>query len=132
RNGLRRARKSERVSSRSGTWSRRRPRLRRRCGATPRTCEPSVQGDLLVAAGRATDAIPYFDAALRANPKAKGVWSRKGNAHASLEQRPEAIRAYIQVVNLNPDDVDGYARVLALVPEDVEMSVRKGEAHARP
>src|SRR6266571_1566396 len=49
----------------------------------------AVQGDLLVAAGRATDAIPYFDAALRANPKAKGVWSRKGNAHASLEQRPK-------------------------------------------
>src|SRR6266540_5723598 len=86
----------------------------------------AVQGDLLVAAGRATDAIPYYDGALRANPKAKGVWTRKGNAHASLEQRPEAIRAYIQVVNLDPDDVEGYARVLALVPEDVEMWVRKG------
>src|SRR2546430_2051388 len=53
------------------------------------------------------------------------------DAHAALEQPSEAIRAYMQAVNLDPDDVDGYARVLAFVPEDAALWVRKGEAHRR-
>src|SRR5207245_1656412 len=46
-------------------------------------------------------------------------------------QPSEAIRAYMQAVNLDPDDVDGYARVLAFVPEDAALWVRKGDAHRR-
>ena len=90
-----------------------------------------LQGDILVAQGKAPDALSYYDAGLRVEPKAKLLWERKGDAHAALEQRSEAIRAYMQAVNLDPDDVDGYARVLAFVPEDAALWVRKGDAHRR-
>src|SRR5207245_6520238 len=80
---------------------------------------------------RASDALGYYDAGLRIDPKAKDFWERKGDAHVALEQRPEAIRAYMQVVNLDPDDVDGYRRVLSLVPDDADLWVRTGEAHCR-
>src|SRR6266705_2244975 len=90
-----------------------------------------LQGDILLAQERASDALGYYDAGLRIDPKAKDLWERKGDAHVALEQRPEAIRAYMQVVNLNPDDVDGYHRVLSLVPDDAELWVRTGEAHRR-
>ena len=69
----------------------------------------ACQGDVQVAQGSAGDALPYYDAALRIDPRAKDVWERKGDAHAALKQSPEAIRAYVQAVNLDPDDVDGMA-----------------------
>ncbi|MEK6987711.1 MAG: tetratricopeptide repeat protein, partial [Candidatus Thermoplasmatota archaeon] len=90
-----------------------------------------AQGDVLVSQGRAEGALPYYEAALRLDPKAKVVWERKGDAHATLGQRQEAIRAYVQAVNLDPDDVEGYARLVALLPEDADMWVRKGDAHRR-
>src|SRR6266571_4565811 len=90
-----------------------------------------LQGDIWLAQERASDALGYYDAGLRIDPKAKDFWERKGDAHVALEQRPEAIRAYIQVVNLDPDDVEGYRRVLSLVPDDAELWVRTGEAHRR-
>src|SRR5207247_281536 len=90
-----------------------------------------LQGDILLTQERASDALGYYDAGLRIDPKAKDLWERKGDAHVALEQRPEAIRAYMQVVNLDPDDVEGYRRVLALVPDDAELWVRTGEAHRR-
>src|SRR6266705_3740289 len=90
-----------------------------------------LQGDILLAQERASDALGYYDAGLRIDPKAKDLWERKGDAHVALEQRPEAIRAYMQVVNLNPDDVDGYHRVLSLIPDDADLWVRTGEAHRR-
>src|SRR5438876_421995 len=89
-----------------------------------------LQGDILLTQERASDALGYYDAGLRVDPKAKDLWERKGDAHVALEQRPEAIRAYMQVVNLDPDDVEGYRRVLALVPDDAELWVRTGEAPA--
>src|SRR6058998_2452253 len=90
-----------------------------------------LQGDILLTQERASDALGYYDAGLRVDPKAKDLWERKGDAHVALEQRPEAIRAYMQVVNLDPDDVEGYRRVLALVPDDAELWVRAGEARRR-
>src|SRR3989442_673202 len=90
-----------------------------------------LQGDIFLAQERASDALGYYDAGLRIDPKAKDLWERKGDAHIALEQRPEAIRAYMQVVNLNPDDVEGYRRVLSLVPDDADLWVRTGEAHRR-
>src|SRR3990170_2952547 len=90
-----------------------------------------VQGDILLGRGGAAEAIPYYDAALRFDSRAKFVWEHKGDAHAALGQRPEAIRAYVQVVNLDPDDVEGYDRILALVPQDIDLWVRKGHAHRR-
>src|SRR5207247_1596966 len=87
-----------------------------------------LQGDIFLAQERASDALGYYDAGLRIDPKAKDLWERKGDAHVALEQRPEAIRAYMQVVNLDPDDVEGYRRVLALVPDAAELGVRAGEA----
>src|SRR5467141_2801182 len=90
-----------------------------------------LQGDVLVAQSRASDAMAYYDAGLRLDPRAKELWERKGDAHAALQQRPEAIRAYMQVVNLDPDDVEGYRRVLSLVPDDAELWVRTGDAHRR-
>ena len=92
----------------------------------------ACQGDVLVAQGSAGDALPYYDAALRIDPRAKDVWERKGDAHAALKQSPEAIRAYVQAVNLDPDDVDGYARLLALIPEDVDLWIRQGDAQRLP
>src|SRR5881397_693758 len=86
-----------------------------------------LQGDIFLAQERASDALGYYDAGLRIDPRAKDLWERKGDAHVALEQRPEAIRAYMQVVNLNPDDVDGYHRVLSLVPDDAELWVRSEE-----
>lgn len=85
-----------------------------------------LQGDILVAQDRSADALAYYDTGLRLDPKAKDLWERKGDAHMALEQRPVAIRAYMQTVNLDPDDDEGYARILALVPEDVGLWVRKG------
>src|SRR3989442_551391 len=90
-----------------------------------------LQGDIWLAQEHASDALGYYDAGLRIDPKAKDFWERKGDAHVALEQRPEAIRAYMQVVNLDPDDVEGYRRVLSLVPDDAELWVRTGEAHRR-
>src|SRR3989475_10535634 len=90
-----------------------------------------LQGDIFLAQERASDALGYYDAGLRIDPKAKNLWERKGDAHVALEQRPEAIRAYMQVVNLDPDDVEGYRRVLSLVPDDAELWVRAGNAHRR-
>src|SRR2546422_256001 len=90
-----------------------------------------LQGDILLAQERASDALGYYDAGLRIDPKAKDLWERKGDAHVALEQRPEAIRAYMQVVNLDPDDAEGYRRVLSLVPDDAELWVRAGNAHRR-
>src|SRR5712692_3634500 len=90
-----------------------------------------LQGDILLAQERASDALGYYDAGLRIDPKAQDLWERKGDAHVALEQRPAAIRAYMQVVNLDPDDVEGYRRVLSLVPDDAELWVRTGEAHRR-
>src|SRR3990170_317731 len=91
----------------------------------------AVQGDLFLAAGRPAEALPYYDASLRNEPRGKDIWERKGDAHAALGQRPEAIRAYVQVVNLDANDVDGYARILSLAPQDVDLWVRKGDAHRR-
>src|SRR3989442_8349803 len=68
---------------------------------------------------------------MRKHPKAKDLWGGRGDAHVALEQRPEAISAYMQVVNLDPEDVEGYRRVLSLVPDDAELWVRTGEAHRR-
>src|SRR5256712_4337721 len=65
-----------------------------------------LPGDILIAQGKAPDALSYYDAGLRVEPKAKLLWERKGDAHATLEQQSEAIRAYMQAVNLDPDDVD--------------------------
>src|SRR3989441_2364131 len=90
-----------------------------------------LQGDILLAQERASDALGYYDAGLRIDPKAKDLWERKGDAHVALEQRPEAIRAYMQVVNLDPDDAEGYRRVLSLVPDDADLWVRAGNAHRR-
>src|SRR5437879_11962572 len=91
----------------------------------------ALQADILVAQDRATDALGYYESAIRRDPKAKDLWERKGDAHAALGQAPEAVRAYMQAVILDPDDTDGYARVLALSPQDAELWVRKGDAHRR-
>src|SRR5437879_12861813 len=58
----------------------------------------ALQADILVAQDRATDALGYYEVALRVDPKAKDLWERKGDAHAALEQAPEAVRAYMQAV----------------------------------
>src|SRR5438094_7522056 len=91
----------------------------------------ALQADILVAQDRATDALRYYEIALQVDPKAKDLWERKGDAHATLGQAPEAVRAYMQAVTLEPDDTDGYARVLAFSPQDAELWVRKGDAHRR-
>ena len=91
----------------------------------------ALEADLLVAQGRASDAIRYYDVALRIDPKARDLWQRKGDAYVALAQATEAIQAYMQSVTLDPDDVDGYARVLALRPQDPEIWVRKGDAYRR-
>src|SRR5437773_1983424 len=90
-----------------------------------------LQAEIFVAGGRAADALGHYHVALQVDPKAKDLGERKGDAHAALQQRPEAVRAYMQAVTLDPDDVDGYARILALSPEDAELWVRKGDAHRR-
>src|SRR5439155_963349 len=56
---------------------------------------------------------------------------RAGFVSLDADAPARAARAYMQAVNLDPDDIDGYARVLAFVPEDAALWVRKGDAHRR-
>src|SRR5256884_3717467 len=64
----------------------------------------ALQADILVAQDRATDALGYYEVALRGDPQAHDLSERKGDAHAALEQAPEAVRAYMQAVTLEPGD----------------------------
>src|SRR3989442_6771048 len=51
-----------------------------------------LQGDIFLAQERASDALGYYDAGLRIDPKAKDLWERKGTAQPPPDRRPRALR----------------------------------------
>lgn len=54
---------------------------------------------------RPADALVFFEAALRDDPKRVDTWMEHGLAHAELGQQPEAERSYREALQLEPDDV---------------------------
>ena len=117
-------------------------------------------GQVLVRAGRAREALPYFD---RAIAEAGGVWSyhfNRARAYAELREWSEAITGYNDALRLFPDDyvthfnlakarqaggdvpgaVESYAKAIELAPEQadfylwhaqaLDMAGRSGEAAA--
>jgi Flp pilus assembly protein TadD len=73
------------------------------------------KGDSLLHAGRAAEAIPCFERALRLNPNLADVCSDLGNALSDVGRVPEAIQYYEQALRLKPGHPEAHNNLGAVL-----------------
>jgi tetratricopeptide (TPR) repeat protein len=66
------------------------------------------RGTNLLNSGRYREAIPYFDKAIRLNPRYVEAYNNRGNAYRDLGQYQRAIQDYDEAIRLNPRLVHPY------------------------
>ena len=72
-------------------------------------------GDILLRAGRAAEAIPFYERALGINPNLPDVCSDLGNALSEVGRAPEAIRCYEQALRLKPNHPEAHNNLGAVL-----------------
>jgi len=72
-------------------------------------------GDVLLRAGRAAEAIPFYERALGINPNLPDVCSDLGNALSDVGRAPEAIRCYEQALRLKPNHPEAHNNLGAVL-----------------
>jgi tetratricopeptide (TPR) repeat protein len=65
-------------------------------------------------AGRHEEAIPYYDEAIRGNPKMDEAYYRRGLAYSNLNQYQRAIQDFDEAIRLNPRVAETYTTGAAL------------------
>jgi len=68
-------------------------------GCSPRGPEALRQGDELMVAGRAAEAIPYLERAVADLPGEATAWNQLGLAYHAVGRRGEAQKAYLRALN---------------------------------
>jgi tetratricopeptide (TPR) repeat protein len=105
-------------------------------------------GQVLVKAGRTTEAIPYFDRAIAASPDTWAYHFNRARAYATLEKWGEAVAGYREAQRLFPDDyatefnlakaleargdlngaIKEYERAIELAPGEASFHLSHGQA----
>ena len=87
------------------------------------------QGDALLHAGKATEAIPHYQSALRLNPGYLDAHKSLANALIRVGKLPEAIAEYKQALKIHPEDVEAHCNlgVALLQTGEVSEAMRQWE-----